>query len=85
VSGNEDDRHFDAQPAKLGLQIETAQPRQSDVQDQAARHGWQLMLQKLGCGRECLDAQVDRAKQHAQRTEHERIIVDDVYDRLFRS
>jgi hypothetical protein len=43
------------------------------------------MLQQLGCGRERLDPQPDRTKQAAQPAEHERIIVDDEYDRLFRS
>jgi malate synthase len=62
-----------------------AQPRQSDVQDEAAWDGGERMFQQLGCRRECLDAQPDRTKQAAQPAEHERIIVDDEYDRLFRS
>jgi hypothetical protein len=43
------------------------------------------MLQQLGCGCERLNAQPDRTKQAAQPAEQERIIVDNEYDRFFRS
>jgi hypothetical protein len=51
---------------------------------EAARDGRERMLQQLGCGCERLDAQPDGTKQAAQPAEHERIIVDNEYDRLFR-
>src|SRR5262249_24894351 len=79
VSSDEDHGDVDAPAAELGLQIEAAQSRQSDVQYEAARNGRKVMLQKFGCGRKCLAPQVDRTKQHAQRAEHEWIVVHDVY------
>ena len=85
MSSDEDDWYIDTFTIQFGLQLETAQSRQSYVQDEATRDGRELVLQQLGCSCERLDAQPDRTKQGAQRVEHERIIIDNEYSRLCRS
>ena len=48
MTGNEDDRGVDLRPRQFGLEIETAQSRQPDIQNQAAQLVAAAALQEFG-------------------------------------
>src|SRR5262245_3754704 len=54
LRGNEDDRDVPFQAFQFTLQIRTAHPRQSDVEDQTVRLAESLGLEESLGGRECL-------------------------------
>jgi hypothetical protein len=67
------------------LEIEPAQPRQSDIQHEAACHIGKLASQQVRGGTERLNPEPYRAKQASERFAHRFIVVDHEYDRLFAS
>src|SRR5262249_11372525 len=83
VAGHEYDRNSDARLGELSLKIEPAQPRQSDIEYEAACHIGKLASQQVRGRAECLHPKVDRAKQPSERFAHGFIVVDDEHDRLF--
>ena len=74
---------MDIRLGELGLEIEPAYSRQSDVEHEAARHVGKVASQEIRGRAECLDLEPDRAKQAFERLAHRFIVVDDEYDRLF--
>src|SRR5258708_37570212 len=84
VAGHEYDRNMDIRLGELGLEIEPAYSRQSDVEHEAARHVGKVASQEIRRRAERLDLEPDRAKQASERLAHRFIVVDDEYDRLLR-
>jgi hypothetical protein len=68
---------------ELGLEIEPAEPWQSDVEHEAACHVGKLAPQEVRRRTERLDPESDGAKQVSERLAHRFIVIDDEYDRLF--
>ena len=59
MAGHEDDRDVDVRAGELRLEIQAAQSRQPDVEDEAARRIRKLALEKLGSGGEYRRLQAD--------------------------
>src|SRR5437763_15596866 len=83
VPGHEYDRSMDVRLGELGLEVESGEPRQSDIEQEAGCHIGKLAAQQ-GRGRtERLDLEAGRSKQAAQRLAHGFIVVNDEYHGFF--
>src|SRR5262249_5663890 len=67
---------------QLGLKIEPAQARQSDIQYQTARSLQALIGQKLRRGAHHHSFQSDRLQQRLHTLAHIGVVIDDVHDLL---
>ena len=83
MPGHEYDGNVDVRLAELGLEIEPAEPRQSDIEHEAACHIGKLAAQQVRGRTERLDLEADRSKQAAQRLAHGFIVVNDEYHGFF--
>src|SRR5437763_13731553 len=83
VPGHEYDRSMDVRLGELGLEVESAEPRQSDIEHEAACHIGKLAAQQVRGRTERLDLEADRSKQAAQRLAHGFIVVNDEYHGFF--
>src|SRR5262252_6572297 len=70
---------------QLGLEVETAQSRQPDVEYKAAWNIRALALQELPRRCEYLDSQLYRLKEPRKRLTHRGVVVHDEDDRLVRA
>src|SRR5262245_6912372 len=77
IRGNENDRHINVRRRELSLEIETALPGQSDVENEASRPLRASGFQELRYRRQRSDLETDRLQQAAQRISDIRIVVDD--------
>jgi hypothetical protein len=77
VTGDEDDRDRNIFPCKLLLEIEPAQTRKPDVDDDAARTLWAFASQEFRGGSKQRGLQVDGFEQAYQRIANVRIVIDD--------
>src|SRR5262244_292124 len=82
MSRNEHDRNANIRLRQLGLEVETAQSRQPDVEYEAAWNIRALALQELLRRCEYLDPQLYRLKEPRKRLTHGGVVVHDKDDRL---
>src|SRR5262245_43026143 len=85
MSRNEHDRNANIRLRQLGLEVETAQSRQPDVEYKAAWNIRTLALQELLRRCEYLDPQLYRLKEPRKRLTHRGVVVHDEDDRLVRA
>src|SRR5260370_26526172 len=74
VAGHEYDRNMDIRLGELGLEIEPAYSRQSDVEHEAARHVGKVASPEIPGRAECPGLESDRAKQASERLAHRFIV-----------
>src|SRR5712671_5783539 len=77
MPGDKDDWEFFLRRRELALKVETASPRQSHVEHQAAGPVRRGGLQKVGDGCKQLSLQAERPQQPPNRGPNVRIVVDD--------
>jgi hypothetical protein len=82
VTRHEDDRDANIRLGQAGLKIEAIDPRQPDVEDQAAGNIRKVGLQKFGGRAKHFDSQVHRSKQMRECDAHGGIVVNDENGRL---
>src|SRR5579863_9006863 len=82
VSGDENDRNANVGLGELGLEIESADPRQPDIKDEAGGGIGQLEFQKIGRRGEYLGAQADRSQQAPECLAQRSVVVDHENGRL---
>src|SRR5712671_4406081 len=82
VTRHKDDRDANIRLSQFGLKVETADPRQPDIEDQAACNIRYLDLPKFAGRTEQLDAQAYRSEKTAESRAHRYVVVDDEYNRL---
>jgi hypothetical protein len=68
--------------SQFGLKVETANPRQPDIEDQTACNIWRLDLLKFVDRTEQFDPQAHRSEKTAESRAHRHIVVDDANDRF---
>src|SRR5262249_4808311 len=85
MSRNEHDRNANIRLRQLGLEVETAQSRQPDVEYKAAWNIRTLALQEFLRRCEYLDPQLYRLKEPRKRLTHRGVVVHDEDDRLVRA
>src|SRR5712664_3908260 len=85
VTRHKDDRDANIRLSQFGLKVETADPRQPDIEDQAACNIGHLDLRKFAGRTEQLDPQAYRSEKTAQSRAHRYVVVDDEDDSFRRS
>src|SRR6267142_3194510 len=84
VPGDEDDGHRIVRPGELALQVQPAQTRQPDVQDEATGYVRTFTGEKVLRRRERLDAQSDGLDELLGGAPDRRLVVHDIDDGLVR-
>ena len=84
MAGHEHDWNSNIRLRQLGLEVETAQPRHSDVEHQTTRNIWTPALEELHSRFECLDPQPYGTEQPGERLSHRLVVVHDEDGRLIR-
>ena len=82
VACYKDDRDANIRLSQFGLKVETANPRQPDIEDQTACNIWRLDLLKFVDRTEQFDPQAHRSEKTAESRAHRHIVVDDANDRF---
>ena len=85
MAGHEYDGNMNVRFSELGLEIQPADPRQSDVEHKAACHVGKFAAQEVRGRTERLDLEFDGSKQAPERLAHGFVVIDDEYGRLFGS
>jgi len=85
MAGHEHDWNSNIRLRQLGLEVETAQPRQSDVEHQTTGNIWTPALEELRSRFECLDPQPYGMEEPGERLAHRRVVVHYEDDRLVRA
>ena len=85
MSRNKHDWNSNIRLRQLGLEVETAQPRQSDVEHQTTGNIWTPALEELRSRFECLDPQPYGMEEPGERLAHRRVVVHYEDDRLVRA
>ncbi len=82
---HEDDGNVNVCFGQFGLEVETAQSRQSDVEHQTAEHVGKMALQQFGGRPEHFDLVPDGPEQASERLAQGFIVINNKDDRLFGS
>jgi len=80
VTRHKDDRDANIRLSQFGLKVETADPRQPNIEDQAACNIGHLDLRKFAGRTEQLDPQAYRSEKTAESRAHRYVVVDDEDD-----
>jgi hypothetical protein len=83
VAGDENNRKMNPRSCEVALEIESASPRQSDIEHDACGGVGPLAIEKFLRRPEQLYFERHRAKKTVQRVSDGRIVIDHEYDRLF--
>jgi hypothetical protein len=83
MTRHEYNRNLNVRFVQLGREIETAQPWQPDVEDEAACHIPKVAPQQFGSRSKQFHPKADRSKQASERFAQGLVVVDDEDDWLF--